>query len=306
MPAAIPGPLKELHADIAAFKVHLQGERGLADNTVLAYGRDLVHFAEWFAASGRKDHLRLQLADFSGYLTFLRERELAPPSIARHLVALKVFYRFLKLDGRLKDSIVELLESPGLWERIPHVLSASQVTKLLAAPEARDRCYLRDRALLETLYAVGARASEVAGLALGDLFLPQAFLKCRGKGDKERVVPLGKPALAALEAYLNEQRPRLAGHSACPRVFLSKGGKPLTRVQVWKLVRKYAHRVGLAGKVSPHTLRHSFATHLLEGGADLRVVQELLGHASISTTQLYTHVDRKRLHAMHAKFHPRA
>lgn len=306
MPTVPSRPLKELLADIAAFQVHLHGERGLAENTLLAYGRDLAHFAEWFAHSGRPDHLQLRLADFTGYLAFLRERRLAPPSIARHLVALKVFYRFLKLDGRLKESTVELLETPGLWERIPQVLSASQVARLLAAPEAKDRCYLRDRALLETLYAVGARASEVASLTLADLFLPQAFLKCRGKGDKDRMVPLGKPAIAALETYLAELRPRLAGTSSCPQVFLSKAGKPLSRVQIWKIVRKYASRVGFAGKVSPHTLRHSFATHLLEGGADLRVVQELLGHASIGTTQLYTHVDRKRLHALHAKFHPRA
>lgn len=305
--AKASGPVRELETDAAAFRGFLRAERGLAENTLLAYGRDLEHFAAWFAETKRKDHLALTLTDFGSFVSWLREQELAPPSVARHIVALKVFYRFLKLEGRVTEAAVELLESPGLWERIPHVLSAKQVEKLLAAPEAKDRWYLRDRALLETLYAAGARASETAGLKLTDLFLEQGFLRCHGKGNKQRIVPLGKPAVAAVEAYLREQRSTLAGaRPETPWLFLSKGGKPLGRVMIWSLVRKYATRAGLAGKVSPHTLRHSFATHLLEGGADLRVVQELLGHANIGTTQLYTHVDRKRLHAIHAKFHPRA
>lgn len=307
MPAAPTGPLKELLADGAAFRHYLRSERGLAENTLLAYGRDLAHFAEWFGSTVRRDHLKLTLADFTQFLAFLREKELAPPSVARHLVSLKSFYRFLKLEGRVTSAAVELLESPGLWERIPHVLSPEQVKRLLTAPTADDSCYLRDRAILELLYASGGRASELANLNLGDLLLKEHTLRCLGKGNKERLVPLGKPALAALEAYLEEERPRLVGANASQsRVFVSKSGKPLTRVMLWHLVRKYALRAGLAGKVSPHTFRHSFATHLLEGGADLRVVQELLGHASISTTQLYTHVDRKRLQAIHARFHPRA
>lgn len=307
LPVAASGPLKELRGDASAFHAYLRGERGLAANTLLAYGRDLELFAQWFAWARKRDHLTLTLTDFAAYLSFLRERSLSPPSVARHIVALKVFYRFLKLEGRLTTVTVELLESPGLWERIPHVLSPQQVAKLLAAPEAKDRYYLRDRALLETLYAAGARASEVAQLKVSDLFLDQGFLRCRGKGNKERIVPLGKPAIGAIDAYLTELRPKLLSRGAeTPWLYLSKGGKPLTRVMIWMLVRKYAQRAGIGGKVSPHTLRHSFATHLLEGGADLRVVQELLGHANIGTTQIYTHVDRKRLHAIHAKHHPRA
>jgi integrase/recombinase XerD len=304
---ATSAALNELRSDTTAFRAYLRGERGLAENTQLAYGRDLEHFAQWFAQAGRRDHLALTLTDFAAYLAFLRDLGLAPPSVARHIVALKVFYRFLKLEGRVATATVELLDSPGLWERIPHVLSPQQAARLLSAPQAKDRYYLRDWALLETLYAAGARASEVANLKAADLFLEQEFLRCRGKGNKERIVPLGKPALAALEAYLNDLRPRLLGRGGdSPWVFLSKGGKRLTRTMIWILVRKYARRAGLAGKVSPHTLRHSFATHLLEGGADLRIVQELLGHANIATTQIYTHVDRKRLHAIHAKHHPRA
>ena len=304
-PAVTP-VLKELHADLKACRHYLQSERGLAENTLLAYGRDFDRFAEWFASTRRKDHLDLTLTDFSGYVAYLRDLKLAPPSVARHLVALKVFYRFLKLEGRVTQSAVELLASPGLWERIPHVLSPESVEALLRAPRSNERFYLRDRAMLEALYASGARASEVVGLRLPDLYLDQGFCRCTGKGSKQRVIPLGKPAVAALSAYLSEQRPQLAAaRPESPWLFLSRGGKPLTRITVWLLVRKYALRAGIKGKVSPHTLRHSFATHLLEGGADLRIVQELLGHANIATTQHYTHVDRKRLTAIHRRFHPR-
>ena len=201
---------------------------------------------------------------------------------------------------------MELLSSPTLWERIPQVLSPENVEKLLAAPEPGERFYLRDRALLETLYATGSRASEVVGLKLIDLHLQSAFCKCLGKGNKQRVIPLGKPAIAALKEYLTEQRPRLVrANPEAPWVFVSRGGRVLTREMLWILVKKYVRRAGLNAKVSPHTLRHSFATHLLAGGADLRTVQELLGHANIRTTQHYTHVDRARLKEIHRKFHPR-
>lgn len=308
MPAApaLSPALKELHADLKAFRHYLQSERGLAQNTLLAYGRDLDRFSDWFADTQRRDHLTLTVTEFGSYVGYLREQQLAPPSVARHLVALKVFYRFLKLEGRVSETTVELLASPGLWERIPHVLSPEQVDKLLRAPRSNERFYLRDRALLETLYASGARASEVVGLKLSDLYLDQGFCRCTGKGSKQRVIPLGKPAVAAIRDYLTELRPELAATAPeNPWVFLSRGGKPLTRITVWLLVRKYATAAGITGKVSPHTLRHSFATHLLEGGADLRIVQELLGHANIATTQHYTHVDRKRLQALHRRFHPR-
>jgi integrase/recombinase XerD len=299
--------LSELQDDVKAFRQYLKAERGLALNTLQAYGRDLERFAEWFVATKQKDHTQLGLTQFSQYVSHLREAcQLAPPSVARHLVALKMFYRFLKLEGRVNSSAVDLLSSPTLWERLPSVLGAKSVTKLLTAPMADDRFYLRDRAVLETFYASGARASEVAGLKLNDLYLSQGFCRCLGKGNKQRMVPLGKPAIAAIEAYLKELRPELVARRAeCSHVFVSRHGKPLTRIELWRLIRKYARRAGITGKVSPHTLRHSFATHLLEGGADLRVVQELLGHANIATTQHYTHVDRARLQAIHKKFHPR-
>ncbi len=298
--------LSALAGDVNAFRQYLRAERGMAANTVLAYGRDLDRFAVWAAGGGLRDHLNPSLRDLSHYVGYLREQDLSPPSMARHLVALKMFYRFLKLEERSRSGAAELLSSPALWDRIPHVLSPESVDRLLAAPVAADRFYLRDRALLETLYATGSRASEVAGLKLPDLFLDSSFCKCLGKGGKQRIVPLGAQAVAALRAYLSELRPTLV--KASPEsdwVFVSRGGRGVTREMIWSLVKKYARRAGLPPKVSPHTLRHSFATHLLGGGADLRTVQELLGHASIQTTQHYTHVDRDRLKNIHQRYHPR-
>jgi integrase/recombinase XerD len=298
--------LASLIDDVTAFRNYLQTERGMAVNTVLAYRRDLERFERWARDGGLSDYLQPSLVELSHYLSYLRDEKLAPPSIARHLVALKMFYRFLRLEERVKQSAVELLASPSLWERIPQVLSPENVEKLLTAPEPADRFYFRDRALLETLYATGSRASEVVSLKLADLYLDSSFCKCLGKGNKQRVVPLGRPAIAALRDYLGELRPKLIrGTVDCPWVFVSRGGRALTREMLWILVKKYVRRAGLHTKVSPHTLRHSFATHLLAGGADLRTVQELLGHANIRTTQHYTHVDRDRLKAIHRKFHPR-
>jgi integrase/recombinase XerD len=298
-------PVNELLQDVKSFLHYLQAERGLAKNTLLAYGRDLQRFAHWSSDGGLKNYLRPTMHELSEYLSFLRDEHLAAPSAARHLVALKMFYRFLRLEERVQQNAVELLSAPSLWERIPQVLSPQNVDKLLAAPRADDRFYLRDKALLETLYAAGCRASEVVGLQLADLHLDGGFCKCVGKGNKQRIVPLGMPAVAALKAYLNDLRPRLVQANDVPHVFVSRGGKALTREMLWILVKKYVQRAGLHAKVSPHTLRHSFATHLLAGGADLRTVQELLGHANIRTTQHYTHVDKSRLQAIHRKFHPR-
>jgi integrase/recombinase XerD len=306
MPSDASAVAVALTDDIRAFRDYLRAERSMAGNTVLAYGRDLDRFAAWVAGGGLRDYLKPTIRDLTHYLAHLRSESLAPASIARHLVALKMFYRFLRLEERGDPTAVGLLSSPALWERIPQVLSPESVEKLLAAPVPADRFFLRDRALLETLYATGSRASEVVSLKLADLHLESSFCKCFGKGNKQRVVPLGKPAIVALRAYLEGQRPelaRVAGDTAW--VFLSRGGKGLTREMLWVLVKKYVRRAGLNTRVSPHTLRHSFATHLLSGGADLRTVQELLGHANIRTTQHYTHVDRNRLRAIHKQFHPR-
>jgi len=230
---------------------------------------------------------------------------LAPPSVARHLVSLKMLYRFLRLEERATATAVDLLASPTLWERVPKVLSPDQVETLLNAPQPGDRFYGRDKAILETLYATGCRASEVVDLQLNDLHLDSAFCKCTGKGSKQRIVPLGRKAIEALRNYVGALRGELIADGQATTVFVSRRGRPLTRIMLWCLVKKYVRRAGLPIKFSPHSLRHSFATHLLAGGADLRTVQELLGHASIATTQNYTHVDRDRLKAIHRQFHPR-
>jgi integrase/recombinase XerD len=295
-----------LRDDIDAFRHYIRSERGLAANTLLAYGRDLERFATWVGEGGLANYLAPTLRELSKYVEFLRGEGLSPRTQSRHLVALKMFYRFLRLEERTTENATELLSSPSLWERIPQVLSADAVTNLLAAPTQLDRMFLRDRALLEVLYATGSRASEVAGLKLPDVYLDAGFCKCFGKGSKQRIVPLGRPAIEAVRAYLEGLRPRLTqGMPDCPSLFVSRGGKPLTRESLWVVVKKYVRRAGLPTKVSPHTLRHSFATHMLERGADLRTVQELLGHSNIQTTQRYTHVDRERLRAIHRKFHPR-
>ena len=299
-------PPAQLVSDILAFRHYLKAERGLAENTVLAYGRDLDRFTRWVADVRLADYLKPTLRDLARYLAFLHDDRLAPPSVARHLVALRMFYKFLRLEERTDQTAVDLLGSPKLWQRVPQVLSPDAVDQLLAAPRPQDRFHLRDKAMLETLYATGCRASEVVGLRVDDLQLDAAFLKCTGKGNKQRVVPLGRPAVAAIRTYLGEGRPAFATVPPHPNhLFVSKSGRPLSRLVLWKIVKKYCRRAGLSDVVSPHTLRHSFATHLLSGGADLRAVQELLGHASITTTQHYTHVDRTRLKQLHKKFHPR-
>lgn len=299
-------PLQQLAEEIEAFRSYMRAERGMADNTVVSYSHDLDRFAAWFAEGIMRDFRKPTLGQLAEYLEFLRSEQLAPASVARHLVSLKMLYRFLKLEERADPMAVELLASPALWERIPTVLSPANVEKLLYAPLPADRFHLRDRALLETLYATGCRASEVVNLKVRDLYLDANFLKAFGKGSKQRIVPLGSKAVTALRSYLGEGRPVLTAAAPAEFVFLSRGAKRLDRESLWMIVKKYVKRAGLPKKTSPHTLRHSFATHLLSGGADLRSVQEMLGHSSIGTTQIYTHVDRKRLKEIHRKFHPRA
>ncbi len=308
MTAPLPPGMAEAYLrEVQFFRQYLQAERGLAENTILAYGRDLDRYGQWLVQSSVGDFRAPSLAELSRYVVFLREVGLAAASIARHVIALRMFYRFLKLEERGSARTVDLLATPSLWERIPHVLSPAQVEQLLLAPQPVERLYLRNRALLETLYATGCRASEVVGLRIEELQLDSGFCRCQGKGGKQRLVPLGRAAVEALQRYLREQRSQLLRvHSVgTPWVFVSRAGKPLRREMLWEIVKKYVLRLGLPKQVSPHTLRHSFATHLLEGGADLRAVQELLGHASIATTQIYTHVDQNRLKGIHRQFHPR-
>ncbi len=288
-----------------SFVHYLSAECHLSENTVAAYRRDLRRFLEWL--NGR-DLKGLSVKDLSDYAGWLHEKGLAPSSLARHVVSLRLFLRYLQLEGVLTTNQAELLASPQIWERIPKVLTPQQVDDLLDSPKPFDPCYRRNRAILEFLYATGCRVSEVANLRMEDIHLDERYCVCRGKGNKERVVPLGQRAIVCFREYLEHERPRLAGKSGGepPWAFLSYRGRRIRRERIWELLKLYALRAGLPSDISPHVLRHSFATHLLAGGADLRLVQEMLGHASIATTQIYTHVDFARLKAIHRRFHPRA
>jgi len=290
---------------LVSFTSYAAGECLLAENTVAAYRRDLTRFFEWLDGRSIPE---LSIRDLSDYAAWLHGKTLAPASIARNIVSLKVFIRYLQLEGVIQDNLAELLGSQKLWERVPRVLSAEQIGGLFEAPGRADPFWRRDRALLELLYATGCRASELSNLRMCDLHMEQGFCSCRGKGDKERLVPLGLRAAEAVRAYLEQERSILASHVASPPewLLLSYRGRRLRRERIWELLKRYAARVGIPPDVSPHTMRHSFATHMLAGGADLRQVQEMLGHASIATTQIYTHVDAARLKAVHRKFHPRA
>jgi integrase/recombinase XerD len=290
---------------LEAFVTYAAGECHLAENTVAAYGRDLRRFFEWLAG---RPIPTLSIRDLADYAGWLHQHKLAPASIARHIVSLKVFFRYLQLEGVLTDNLAELLGSQKLWQRVPKVLSPGQIDKLFEAPARGDPFWRRDRALLEMLYATGCRASELSSMKMPDVHLDEGFCTCRGKGNKERLVPVGRRAAEAVQAYLEHERPLLAARASPPAAWLilSYRGRRLRRERIWELLKKYALRVGAPSEVSPHTMRHSFATHMLAGGADLREVQEMLGHASIATTQIYTHVDMSRLKAVHKKFHPRA
>ncbi|MEN6459379.1 MAG: site-specific tyrosine recombinase XerD [Thermoguttaceae bacterium] len=300
-----PPPAVMVKSWLDGFIAYAAGECHLAENTVAAYGRDLRRFFVWLEG---RSIAQLSIRHLADYVAWLHGQQLAPASIARHIVSLKVFYRYLQLEGVVTDNPAELLGSQKLWERVPKVLSPEQIDRLLSAPHRTDPWWRRDRALLELLYATGCRASELSGLKLHDMHLDDGYCICRGKGGKERLVPLGGRAVDAIHGYLEEERPTLAARRRPPAdwALLTYRGRRLRRERIWELVKRYAGRVGAPPDMSPHTLRHSFATHVLAGGADLRQVQEMLGHASIATTQLYTHVDLTRLKAVHRKFHPRA
>lgn len=286
------------------FVAYLSGECHLAANSVAAYRRDLQRFLAWVDCRSLGE---LQVRDLADFIAVMQQQRLAPASIARCIVAVRTFYKFLQLEGVVSDNPAELLSPQKMWQRVPRVLSIAQVEALLAAPRRIDTYYLRDRAMLEVLYATGCRVSEVCQLRLRDLALRERQIRCEGKGGKQRVVPVGSRAIEAIQAYLQGLRPRLLARQspASDHVLLSRSGRPLDRIMLWRLVKAYARRVGADPQISPHALRHSFATHLLAGGADLRQVQEMLGHASIQTTQIYTHVEHSRLKKVHQQFHPR-
>lgn len=287
------------------FLNYLRSECHLAANTVAAYGRDMRRL---IAFLGNQRLCDVSVHELSDYVGTLHEEGLAPASIARNVVATRTFFKFLQLEGIVKENPAELIATQKMWQRIPNVLSPKQVDAFLQAPRKTDSYWQRDVAMLEVLYATGCRASEVCSLRVRDLSLAERHVRCEGKGGKQRLVPIGQRAIAAIERYCDQLRGKLAAKSPHPpeALFLSRTGRPLDRIQLWRLVKYYARRAGITSSISPHSLRHSFATHLLAGGADLRLVQEMLGHASIQTTQIYTHVEKSRLKRIHQQFHPRA
>lgn len=293
-----PAPL------VKRFLDYLFVECGLAGATVTAYQRDLGEFWDHLVARD-VDPSDISIEDVQKHLIELQRRGLAVSSIARHLAAIKVFLRHLFAERVLRRDVSSLIESSKRWQNIPNAVRYEQVESLLGAPEPSDEFYLRDRALLELLYATGMRVSEVVDLTLDQFNLKLGYVRCIGKGRKERIIPVGRCAIDAVEEYLEMLRPRLMGERHTDSLFLSRTGRPLDRTNMWRLVRKYAILAGVDNPLSPHTLRHCFATHLLAGGADLRVVQELLGHADLTTTQVYTHVDEAQLKRVHREFHPR-
>ena len=293
--------LRDFWAD--RFLDHLKVERGLAGNTVQAYSRDLAEFLLFLEKRGISPQQVTQ-EDMIAYMSGLQGR-LSIRSAARNLSTLKLFFRFLVSSGRIEASPARLLGTPKIPQRLPGVLSRQEVDLLLAQPEPVNPLGLRDRAMLELLYATGLRVSELVTLKVQNLNLEAGFVRTLGKGSKERMVPMGAKALEALRGYLSDGRVALLKRRSSSYLFLNLRGKPITRQGFWKIIRQYGRKAGIAQKIKPHMLRHSFATHLLECGADLRSVQIMLGHADISTTQIYTHVTRERLRGIHEKFHPR-
>ncbi len=281
-------------------------ERGSSPRTVEAYGRDLGRFVAWAKARGVDAPGSVTPAQLREFVYHLKDLGLAPSSIRRGVSALKSYFRFLVGEGVVRTDPSVRLETPKTWRRLPQVLSAADVKRLLSAIPIDEPLAFRDRAMLELAYGAGLRVSEWITVEVRDLQLDEETVRVMGKGAKERQVPIGRSAIGAIGIYLRELRPRLERGEGRGRLFLNARGKPLSRMGAWQILRKYVTRAGITTRVTPHTLRHSFATHLLEGGADLRAVQEMLGHVDISTTQIYTHVDREYLRAVHRQFHPRA
>ncbi|MBO4304624.1 MAG: site-specific tyrosine recombinase XerD [Lentisphaeria bacterium] len=287
---------------------YLALERGLARNSTEAYYNDLSDFITFLEQHGFHDFSSVKRDDILDFLARCKAQGMEVTTLARRLVAVKVFFRYLVQERHVQKNVTEIMESPKLWRILPEFMSGEEVGRFLAAFSGRstDPLEFRNRCMMELLYASGLRVSEMANLRLGDVNFDDGILRVLGKGSKERIVPAGRTALEFLKRYLEEFRPLLAKDVSVPFVFLSNNGRKLDRERIWMVVKEAAKRANIRKDIHPHTLRHSFASHLLENGADLRVIQEMLGHADISTTQIYTHVSARALLAVHRKFHPRA
>jgi integrase/recombinase XerD len=287
------------------FGEYLALEDGASPRTLDAYDRDLTRLAAWAAAKQIDTPGALSPAALREFVYHLKDLGLAPSSIRRSVSAIRTYFKFLLAEGLVQADPSERLDTPKKWRTLPEVLSVDEVERLLASISLDEPLVFRDRAMLELAYGAGLRVSEWIGIETKDVLLEDAIIRVFGKGSKERLVPIGRSAIGAVGLYLRELRPRLERGEGKGKLFLNARGKPLSRMGAWQILRKYVELAGITKRVSPHTLRHSFATHLLEGGADLRAVQEMLGHADISTTQIYTHVDREYLRSVHKQFHPR-
>jgi integrase/recombinase XerD len=296
-----------VQTDLEDFILYLATERGLSENYQLSTRRSLESFIEWAAKVPQiSASPAVTLRHFQDFLAHRKHAGLAAASIKLEIVALKIFFRWLAARNRIPRDVAEVLPLPRLERYLPETLNALEVEKLLDAPDVTEPLGLRDRAMLELLYVSGLRASELVGARLENLDLEHGVIRVTGKGNKTRIVPVGGKAREAIETYLQRERPALVSKRTGSHVFLSRHGKSITTVRLWQIVKANAKRAGLEQNVYPHLLRHSFATHLLGGGADLRMIQEMLGHADIATTEIYTHVDSTRLAEVHRRFHPRS
>jgi integrase/recombinase XerD len=291
---------------VERFTDFLALEKGSSDRTREAYSRDVARFVTFAIVKGIASPVDVSAKLLRDYIYHMKDLGLSPASIRRNVSAVRSYFRFLTSDGHVSKDPSERLDTPQRWRTLPDVLTVEEIQRLLAAPTMDDPLYFRDRAMLELAYGAGLRVSEWIGLGVRDALLDDGLVRVFGKGSKERLVPIGRGAIGSIAIYLRELRPRMEKGAGKGVLFLNARGEPLSRMGAWKILRKYVDRTGITKVVSPHTLRHSFATHLLEGGADLRAVQEMLGHADISTTQIYTHVDREYLRQVHRKYHPRA
>ncbi len=294
-----------MNALLDVFHDYIALECGLAPNTQAAYRADLTTFLAFIQGAGVDSINAVTREMILDYLHHQRDRGLSVHSVSRHLVSIRVFFRFLQQENYLAHNVVAVMDSPRLWKLLPGTLSVAEVDRLLAAPVGDSRYAIRDRLLLQLLYATGMRVSEAVALTLEDLHMDSDYLRCLGKGNKVRVILFGAPTRRLLHEYLASVRPQFVGDLSQRHVFLTRRGQGFSRKSVWRLVRYYARAAGIQKPVSPHTLRHSFASNLLANGASLRIIQEMLGHADIATTQIYTHVDASRLKGVHHKFHPR-
>lgn len=288
------------------FLTYLVVEKGLSDNTLEAYNRDIDRYLSFLSRQKNVDLAQIRPLDIASFLAWLKDAGLAPRSRARALSSVRMFHRFLEIENYCEGNPASLIDAPRSIAKLPVVLSFRDVERLLAAPSGVQPDDIRDRAMLDLLYATGLRVSELVLLKLREVNRTAGFLLTCGKGGKERLVPLGETALATLDEYLTKARSKLDKKGGSDYLFLSRLGAPMTRQAFWNIIKKRALQAGIAKNISPHTLRHSFATHLLENGADLRSVQLMLGHADLSTTQIYTHITRERLKKIHEEFHPRA